>query len=106
MIQTWDWLFLHLPRDKKKQNVVLENMEKQKFKQIQIKDFILKFDFNQKYIYCDCVENYEFKHKIVPGKVSFEFVKEFLVTKDWNLVDESNLELCMKYQDIDHRKET
>lgn len=76
MIQTWDWLFLHLPGDKKKQKVVLENMEKQKFKQIQIKDFILKF------------------------------VKEFLVTKDWNLVDESNLELCMKYQDINHRKET
>ena len=95
MIQTWDWLFLHLPRDEEKQRMVLENIESPKFAEINVIDFILKFDFEQKYIYCDCLENYEFKHKVVPGKVPFELVKEFLVTRDWMLIDESELELLI-----------
>lgn len=59
MIQTWDWLFLYLPRDEEKQRMVLENMESRKYTEIKVRDF----------------------------------VKEFLVTKDWKLIDESKMEL-------------
>lgn len=95
MIRTWDWLFLHLPRDEEKQRMILENIENQNFAEINIKDFVLKFDFEQKYIYCDCLENYEFRNKVILGEVPFELVKEFLVTKEWNLIDESKLELLL-----------
>ena len=44
MIQTWDWLFLHLPRDEEKQRVVLENMDSRKYTEVRVKDFILKFN--------------------------------------------------------------
>lgn len=95
MIRTWDWLFLHLPRDEEKQRMVLENMESRKYTEIKVKDFVLKFDFEHAYIFCDCLETYEFKHKVIPGKVPFELVKEFLVTKGWDLVDETKLELLI-----------
>lgn len=95
MIQTWDWLFLHLPRDEEKQRMVLENMESRKFTEIKVRDFVLKFDFENANIYCDCLETYEFKHKVVPGKVPFVLVKEFLVTKDLDLIDETKLELLI-----------
>lgn len=95
MIQTWDWLFLHLPRDEEKAKMVLENMESSKFTVINVKNYILKFDFEEAYIYCDCLENYEFKHKVIPGKVPFTLVKEFLVTKDWDTIDETKLELLV-----------
>lgn len=93
MIQTWDWLFLYLPRDEEKQKMVLENMESQKYKEIKIRDFILKFYFENRNICCDCVETYRFKHKVVPGKISFAIMKEFLLTKDWSLIDGTKLEL-------------
>lgn len=95
MIQTWDWLFLHLPRDEEKQIMVLENMESQKYTEIKVKDFILKFDFENAYIYCDCTENYDFKHKVIPGRVSFEFVKKFLAKKSGDNIDETQLELLI-----------
>ena len=95
MIQTWDWLFLYLPRDEGKQRIVLENMESRKYTEIKVRDFVLKFDFENAYIYCDCIENYEFKHKVISGKVSFEFVKEFLITKDLELIDETKLDLLL-----------
>lgn len=93
MLQTYDWLFLHLPRDKEKQMMVLENIESRRYTEIKVKDFILKFDFENAYIYCDCIEDYEFKHKVVPGKVPFELAKEFLATQDWNLIDKTKLEI-------------
>ena len=95
MIQTWDWLFLHLPRDEEKQRMVLENMENRKYTEIKIRDFVLKFDFENANIYCDCLATYEFKDKVVPGKVPFTIVKEFLVTKDWDSIDETKLELLI-----------
>lgn len=95
MIQTWDWLFLHLPRDEEKQIMVLENMENRKYPEIIVRDFVLKFDFEDAYIYCDCLGNYEFKHKVVPGRVPFELVKVFLVTQDWNSIDETELEILI-----------
>lgn len=95
MIQTWDWLFLHLPRDEEKQRMVLENMESRQHTEIKIRDFVLKFDFENSNIYCDCLATYEFKHKVVPGKVPFALVKEFLVTKEWDSIDETKLELLI-----------
>lgn len=95
MIQTWDWLFLHLPRDEEKQRMVLENMESRKYTEIKIRDFVLKFDFENANIYCDCLAPYEFKHKVVPGKVPFALVKEFLGTKDLDSIDETKLELLI-----------
>ena len=93
MIQTWDWLFLHLPRDVEKQEMVIDNIRRTLHTEIVVKDFVLKFDFEEKYIYCDCLDSYEFRHKVIPGKVPFEVVNDFLLTRDWDLIDESKLEL-------------
>lgn len=75
--------------------MVLENIENRKNTEIKVKEFVLKFDFENAYIFCDCLETYEFKHKVIPGKVPFGLVKEFLVTKDWKLIDESKMELLL-----------
>ena len=82
MIQTWNWLFLYLPKDEEKQKMVLENIESQKYTEIKIKEFVLIFDFENSNIYCNCEKTYGYKHKVIPGKVSFAFVKEFLLTKE------------------------
>lgn len=64
---------MYLPKDEEKQKMVLENMENQKYIEIKIKAFVLKFDFENRNIYCDCEKTYKFKHKVIPGKVSFAF---------------------------------
>lgn len=93
MIHTWDWLFGVLPRDEEVRNKVLENMRSREYSMLQIRDFILRFDFETDWIYCDCVEVYAFKHKVVPGKVSFEYVIKFLTTQDKEMPDEEHMQL-------------
>ena len=82
MIQTWDCLSLHLPKDEEKQKMMFKNMEIQKYTEIKIKKFVFIFDFENRNIYCECEKTYEFKYKVIPGKVLFAFVKEFLLRKD------------------------
>lgn len=95
MLKTWDWLFLHLPKDEESKRKVIENFHEQKYQEITVENFILTFDFVEEQIYCDCVPDYLFKCKVIPGKVSFEVVKEFLLTGSWDNLDETKLELLM-----------
>ncbi len=96
MIHTWDWLFGILPRDEDARNKVLDNIKTMEYTRIQIRDFVLQFDFETGWIYCDCVEEYTFKHKVIPGKVSFEYVVKFLSTQEVGAPDEECMHLLFK----------